>query len=68
MGDTIKDMDIEIEQKFNKIELLANKIGLPDCKVNGEKNRLGLQKTSSKGKSDKIMDRSNKSFNNHGLI
>ena len=29
MGDTIEDMDIEIEQKDKKRELLENKIGLP---------------------------------------
>ena len=40
MGDTIEDMDIEIEQKDNKIEPLENKIGLPDCKVIEEMNRI----------------------------
>ena len=41
-GDTIEDMDIEIEQKVSKIEFLENKIGLPDCKVIEEMNRLGF--------------------------
>ena len=33
MRDTIEDMDIEIEQRDNKLEFLENKIRLPDCKV-----------------------------------
>ena len=67
MGDTIEDMDIEIEQK-DKIEFLENKIGLPDCKVIEEMNRLGLNKISSKRKGDRIMDRLNNSLKNHKHI
>ena len=48
MGDTIEDLDIEIEQKDNEMEFLENKIRLPDCKVIKEMNRLGLNKISSK--------------------
>ena len=33
IGDTIEDMDIEIEQKDNKIEIFELKKGLPDCKL-----------------------------------
>ena len=47
MGETIEDMDIEIEQKDNKIEFLENKKGLPDSKVIEEMNRLGINKISS---------------------
>ena len=65
MGDTIEDMDIERQEKDNKIELLENKIGLPDCKVFDEMNRLGLKNMSSKRKGDRIMDRLNISLNNH---
>ena len=41
MGDTIEDMDIEIEQKDKKIEYLEIKIGLKDSKVIEEKNKYG---------------------------
>ena len=34
-------MDIKIEQKDNKIQFLENKIGIPDCKVIEEMNKLG---------------------------
>ena len=40
MRDTIEYMDIEIEQKDNKIDFLENKVGKPDCKVIEEMNRL----------------------------
>ena len=43
IGDTIEDMDIEIEQKDNKTEILDIKRGLPDSKVIEEKNKLGLK-------------------------
>ena len=65
MGDTMEDMDIEIEQEDSKIEFLRNKLGLPDCKVLEQMNRLGLNKKSSERKSDRIMDRLNNSLNNH---
>ena len=41
MGKTFEDMDIKIEQKDNKIELLENKKGSPDCKSIEEMNKLG---------------------------
>ena len=47
MGDTIEDTDIERELKDSKIELLENKIGLPDSKVI-EMNKLGLKKHPKK--------------------
>ena len=50
MGDTIEDTDIEKEQKDNKIETLENDIGLPDCEVIEEMNKLGLNKMSSEEK------------------
>ena len=58
-------MDIEIQQKDNKIEVIAIKIGLPDCKVIKETNKLGLNKLSSKRKDDMIKDRLNISLHNH---
>ena len=42
MGDTIEDMDIEIEQKDTKIEFLEIKIGLPDCKIIEKMNKLRI--------------------------
>ena len=50
MRETVEVMDIEIEQKGNKKEFLENKVGLPDCKVIEEINRLGLSKLSSQKK------------------
>ena len=55
MGDNIEDMDIEKEQKNYKIEILGNNIGLPDCKINEEMNRLEVNRVSSK-KVEKTMD------------
>ena len=40
MGNFIEDMDIEIEQKDNKIDFLENKIRLPDSKSIEEMNKL----------------------------
>ena len=42
MGDTIKDMVIEIEQKEK--DFLENKIGEPVCKNIDELKTLGLNK------------------------
>ena len=50
MGETISDMDMEIEQKDNKIQFLEDKIGIPDSKVIEEMNRLVLNKISCKEK------------------
>ena len=50
MRDTIEDTDIESEQNDNKTEILENKIGLPDCKVIEEMNKLGLKKIKPKKK------------------
>ena len=46
MGETISDMDIEIEQKANKVQFLEEKIGIPDSKDIEEMNKLDLNKTS----------------------
>ena len=69
MGYTIEDMDIEIEQKVNKIEFLEKKVvGLPDCKIIEQMNKLGLIKISSKRKGHRILDRLKISLNNHKYI
>ena len=65
MGETISDMDVEIEQKDNKIQFLEDKIGIPDSKVIEEMNRLDLDKISCKEKNDRIMNRLNKTLHNH---
>ena len=57
MGDTIEDMDVEIEQKDNKIEVLKKRS--PDFKVTEELNELGINKISSKRKDDMVLDRLN---------
>ena len=68
MGDTIDDMDKEIEQKHNKISFLENKIGVTDDKIIEEKNRLDLNKVSDKEKNIRIMNRINKAPNKHNYI
>ena len=50
MGETISDMDIELEQKHNKTQILEDEIGMPDSKFKEEMNRLDLNETSSKEK------------------
>ena len=57
MGVTIEDMAKEIEQKYKKMEALENEIGLPDCKVIEDMNKLGLNKISSIRKGGRIMDK-----------
>ena len=57
MSETISDMDIELEQKDNKLLFSKDKIGIPDPKVVEEMNRLDLNKISSKEKNDRIMNR-----------
>ena len=68
MGDTINDMDLEIEQKDNKISFLENKIGITDDRVVEEMNRLDLNKISDKEKNNRIMNRLNKTLNKHNYI
>ena len=68
MGDTIDDMDIEIEQKDIKISFLENKIGVTDDKVIEEMKRLDLDKITNKEKNNRIMNRLNKTLNKHKYI
>ena len=68
MGDTFNDMDIENEQKDNKISFLENKIGITDDKVIEEMNRLDLNNISDKEKNKRIMNRLNKTLNKHNYI
>ena len=65
MGETISDMDMELEQKDNKKQFLEDKIGIPDSKVIEEMNRLDSNKISCKEKNDRIMNRLNKTLHNH---
>ena len=68
MGDTINDMDVEIEQKDNKISFLENKIGITDDQIVEEMNRLDLNKITKKEKNNRIMSRLNKTLNKHNYI
>ena len=68
MGETISDMDIEIEEKANKTQFLEGKIGIPDSKVIEDMNRLDLNKISFEEKNDRIMNRLNKTLTNHKCI
>ena len=60
MGETMSDIDMEIEQKYNKIHFLEDKIGIPNSKVIEEMNRSDLNKILCKEKNDRIMNRLNK--------
>ena len=68
MGDTINNMDLEIEQKDNKISFLENKIGVTDDKIVEEMKRLDLNKVSDKEKNKRIMNRLNKTLSKHKYI
>ena len=68
MGDTINDMDVEKEEKDNKLSFLENKIGVTDDKVIEEMKRLDLDKISNKEKNNRIMNRLNKTLNKHNYI
>ena len=61
IGETISDIDLEIEQKNGK-QFLEDKKGLPDSKVIEEMNRLDLNKICNKEKNDMIMHKLNKTF------
>ena len=53
MGDTVEDMDIKLEQKDNKDEILENEIGLTDSKIIEQITKLGLKNFHLK---EKVMD------------
>ena len=46
MGGTTSEVDIETEQKVNKLQFLKDKIGIPDSKVVKEMIKIDLGKTS----------------------
>ena len=48
MGETISDMDKELEQKDNTLQLLEDKIGIPHSKIVEDMKRLHLNILSSK--------------------
>ena len=68
MGGTRDDMDIEIEQKDNRISFLENKIGVTDDEVIEEMKRLDLDKITDKEKNNRIMNRLKKTHNKHKYI
>ena len=68
MGDTINDIDVEIEQKDNKILFPEDKIGFTDDKVKEEMNRLDLNKITDKERNNRIMNRLNKTLKKHNYI
>ena len=68
MGETLSDMDKEIEQRDIKRKSSENKIGKTDSEVKEEMKRSDLNKTLSKEKNDRIMKRLNKTLNNYKYI
>ena len=65
MGETISDLDIELEQKKNKLHFLKDKMGIPDSRVIDGMNGFDLCKISSEEKNDRIMNMLNRTINNH---
>ena len=65
MEDTIKVVDIKVEQKEKSIEFFENETRLPVSKVIEEMNCLALNKVSSKKEVNSIMHRLNNSPINH---
>ena len=68
MRETIADMDTEKKEKDNIISFLENYFGIADDKVVDEKNKLNFKKISNNEKHDRIMQRLNKTLNNHKCI
>ena len=57
MVETISDMDIELEQKDNKIQILEYKKSIPDSTAIEKTNRLDLNKIPSTEKKDRFLNR-----------
>ena len=56
LGETISDMDLQLEQKDNKIQFSEDKIEIPDAKVIEELNRLDLNKNFKQWKKWKVYE------------
>ena len=65
MGETISDLDMEIEQKVNKIQFLEDKEGIQDSQVVKEMKRIDLNKISCEEKNGRIVNELNKTLTNH---
>ena len=63
MGETISDMEVELEQNDNKTQTIEDKIKIPDSKVIEEMYRLNLNTKSNNEKNDRIMNMLNKTLN-----
>ena len=61
-------MDLEIEQKDNKVEILENKKRRPDFKILEELNKFCSNELSNQEKNDRNMNRLNKTLTNHKHI
>ena len=61
-------MDVEIEQKDNKISFPENKIGVTDDKILEDLKKLDLNKITDKEKNNRILNRLNKTLNEHNYI
>ena len=57
MGETISDIDVELQRKYKKIQFLEDKIGTPDSEIVEEMNRLDSNEISSQDKCDRIFIR-----------
>lgn len=68
MGDTIADMDEEIEIKDNKINYLENKIGMTDKEVVKEMKNKGIKLTEDKSRKDRILNRLKRNCIKHNML
>ena len=62
MVETISDMDIEEEQKDNKLQFLEDKIRISDSKIVEEMKGLDINKKSSRERCDNFLNRLNKTL------
>ncbi len=67
MGETIADMDEEIEEKDNKITFLQNKIGISDKAVVKEMTKLNI-KISDVDRNQRILKRLKITDDKHKMI
>lgn len=65
MGDTIADMDIEIEEKDSKINYLEKKIGITDKEIIKEMSNKGIKLIKEEDRNKRILKRLNKNNEKH---
>ena len=67
MGETIADMDEEIEDKDNKISFLQNKIGISDKAIVKEMTKLNI-KIADVDRNQRILKRLKNTDDKHKML